>query len=158
MGVALAADYHYLCCGEWFDESVDDYVMQPCPKCGTRTSPAIVEGIPATYREFTPYFDKAIGTQIVSRREEKMLHDEHGVLRLNKQQWQKKVQEPVLHECWKQEHGLPAFEKPMKLPTVDEVKDGLERVRARLANDDSYRKQFDPNHPEFKQPDGGPKG
>jgi len=152
----VGADYFYLCCGEWFDESVDDYVMQPCPKCGTRTSPAIVEGIPATHREFSPYYDKSIGVKIVSRREERMLHDQHQVVRLTKPEWEKQVREPTLHECWKQEHGLPAFEQPVKMPSVDEVKDGLERVRAKLANDDSYRKRFDPSHPEFKHANKGP--
>ena len=154
----MGADYHYWCCGEWFQESVDDYMRQPCPKCGTRVDPAAVEGIPWSGKEFVPHRDFTSGVVVKSRKELKAAHEALGVVQMDKRDWVRTIKEPALHECWKQEQGLPAFEAPIKMPSVAEVADGLERARSRLKYDESYRKRFDPKHPEFAVTNKGPEG
>lgn len=152
----VVADYHYYCCGKWYEDAVDDLMRQPCPRCGTRNDPSHVSGIPFVPREFVPRYDNTFGTVVKSRREEKVLNEQFGTVPMTKSEWTKQIREPVEHELWKQERGLPAFEAPVQMPSVMEVKDGLERVRARLANDDRYRQQFDPEHPGFKHANRGP--
>ena len=152
-------EYTYTHCGVVWDHSVDDLMMQPCPRCGSRVGPCRVDGIPFLPKSFQPHFDRASGVVVKSAKEKRRLHDELGLVEMPHREFVTKIHDPVLHEQWKKDNGDPtAFETPVKMPSVDDVKDGLERVRSRLKVDPEYRRRFDPNEPGFRResPEGGP--
>lgn len=155
-------DYDYWCTTcrvAWSRNSEDptfEYLMDPCPKCGTRTERYQTRGIPHCPKEYVPRYNNTFGCVVKSAREEERLRRENNMVAMSKSEWTKQVKEPAEHELWKQERGLPAFQSTVPMPSVEQVADSLNRVRMRLKYDDNYRKQYDPTHPGFKDANRGP--